>query len=168
MVMTVENDGTVLIKVPRYTRKARIESFYHANQDWIAQRRSALVQNRDKIVHLSQQDIAELKKQAGIVMGRKTEYYSKIMGVKPAGIKITSARKRWGSCIRTKGIYTICYSFRTMFLPDRVQDYIAVHELAHIVHFNHSEEFYTLIEKILPDWSELSAQADNFRDWHIY
>lgn len=168
MVMTVENDGSVVIKVPKYTRKSAIDRFYSANLGWIAQRRQTLSENRENIEVLSLRDISKLKKQAGEVMARKTAYYGQIMGLKPDKIKITSAKKRWGSCIKSKGVYTICYSFRTMFLPDRVQDYIVVHELAHMVHFDHSKNFYSLVEQILPDWAQLSSQADNFKDWHIY
>ena len=168
MAMTVENDGTVVIRVPKYTRKSTIDRFYRANLGWIAQRRQALAENSEKITVLSPQDISELKKQASEVMGRKTAYYGQIMGLKPDRIKITSAKKRWGSCIKNRNRYTICYSFRTMFLPSRVQDYIAVHELAHMVHFYHSKNFYSLVEKILPDWAQLGKQADNFKDWHIY
>ncbi|MBQ6850408.1 MAG: DUF45 domain-containing protein [Oscillospiraceae bacterium] len=168
MVMTVENDGTVVIKVPKYTRKAAIDSFYRANLGWIAQRRQTLAENSANIKVLSSRDISELKKQAYTVMSRKTAYYGQIMGLQPDKIKITSAKKRWGSCIKNKDRYTVCYSFRTMFLSDRVQDYIAVHELAHMVHFDHSKDFYSLVGKILPDWRLLSAQADNFKDWHIY
>ena len=168
MVMTVENDGSVIIKVPSYTRKANIESFYRANLHWISRQRKKLDENSERIKVLSAQDIVQLKKQAYTVMGKKTAYYGQIMGLKPNKIKITSAKKRWGSCIKNKDIYTICYSFRTVFLPDRVQDYIVVHELAHMVHFDHSKNFYSLVKQILPDWAQLSSQADNFKDWHIY
>lgn len=168
MVMTVENDGTVLIKVPKWTRKASIERFYRANLDWIDTQRRKLHADSHKYISLSPEDIKRLKKQAKAVLSQKTAYYSDVMGLKPEYVKITSAAKRWGSCHRKGNRYSVCYSYRTIFLPDRVQDYIVVHELAHMVHFDHSKAFYSLVEQILPDWRNLSRQADNFKDYHIY
>ncbi len=168
MVMSVSNDGTVVITVPKWTRKRRIDHFYKSNLQWIEQRRAVIGRQRSRYIKLSEQDIRNLKKQAKNDMTEKTQRYGRIMGVMPQAVKITSARKRWGSCRRMDGSYTICYSYRNMFLPARVQDYIVVHELAHILHFDHSKEFYTEIEKILPDWRNLEKQADNFIDYHIY
>ena len=62
MVMTVENDGSVVIKVPKYTRKSAIDRFYSANLGWIAQRRQTLSENRENIAVLSLRDISKLKK----------------------------------------------------------------------------------------------------------
>lgn len=166
--MLVEKDGTVVIKVPKRTRKAAIEMFYNNNLDWIAVQRNRIQQDKDKYIPLSQQDINRLKKQAREQLSAKTEYYGKIMNLSPEYVKITSARTHWGTCHKKGDKYSICYSYRTIFLPDRVQDYIVVHELAHMVHFDHSPAFYALVEKILPDWCTLSAQAANFKDYHIY
>ena len=73
------------------------------------------------------------------------------MGLKPKGVKITSAKKRFGSCSAND---SICYSWRLMLYPKEAIDYVVVHELAHIVHKNHGQGFYSLIEKYLPDYKE--------------
>ncbi len=168
MVMSVENDGTVLIKVPKWTRKAAIDRFYRANLGWIADQRRKAEANRHKFKQLSPQDIRRLKAQAKSVLTYKTALYAARMGLKPEYVKITSAKKHWGTCHKKGDKYSICYSYRVMFLPDRVQDYIVVHELAHMVHFDHSAQFHSLVEKILPDRRSLSDRADNFKDYHIY
>lgn len=168
MIMTVENDGTVVIKAPKWTRTAKADRFYRINLGWIADKRKKLKENSGKIITLTAEDINMLKKKAADVMRRKTEYYSSVMGVKPDSIKITSAYKRWGSCSCSNNRYGICFSYRTMFLSDRCQDYIVVHELAHIKHMNHSADFYAFIEKILPDYRDREREAERFRDYHIY
>ena len=71
------------------------------------------------------------------------------MELVPAGIKITSARTRFGSC---SGKNSICFSWRLMLYPPEAIDYVIVHELAHIRHHDHSPAFYALIEQYLPDW----------------
>ena len=44
-----------------------------------------------------------------------------------------------------------------MTYPDRAVDYVVVHELCHLVHMNHSHDFYALLAKILPDYKERRA-----------
>ena len=66
---------------------------------------------------------------------RRTAHWSAVMGLVPAGIKITSARTRFGSC---SGKNSICFSWRLMLYPPEAIDYVIVHELAHIRHHDHS------------------------------
>ncbi|MBR5506725.1 MAG: M48 family metallopeptidase [Clostridia bacterium] len=81
----------------------------------------------------------------------KVEYYSRIMGVKPSSVKITSAHSRFGSC---SGKNAICFSYILMCYPEEAIDYVVVHELAHIKHHNHSRSFYNFIGKFMPDYKQ--------------
>jgi hypothetical protein len=85
---------------------------------------------------------------------KKTMEYAAIMGVNPTGVKITSARTRFGSC---SGKNSICYSWRLMQYPQAAVDYVVVHELAHILHKNHGRDFYLTVERYLPDYRQRRA-----------
>ena len=85
----------------------------------------------------------------------RVAYYAAIMGVEPAGITVTGARKRFGSC---SGKNRICFSWRVMEYPKELVDYVIVHELAHIKHHNHSREFYDFIATVMPDHKERSKK----------
>ena len=166
--MTVENDGTVVIKAPKLVAGKKIDRFYCQNQQWITERRKALEENRIRITFLTARDIKALKEKATLIMTARTDHYSRLMGVRPEAVKITSAAKRWGSCTYRGGKHTICYSYRCALLSPDCQDYIVVHELAHIKHMNHSAEFYAFIEKFLPDYRERIKETKQFTDFHIY
>ena len=43
---------------------------------------------------------------------------------------------------------------RLMLYPEEARDYVVVHELAHLCEMNHSKRFYSIIEKILPDYKQ--------------
>ena len=73
------------------------------------------------------------------------------MQAEPEGIKITSAKTRWGSCIAKN---SLCFSWRLMLLPDDIIDYIVVHELAHIRVKNHQKQFYDEVRRYMPDYRE--------------
>lgn len=81
---------------------------------------------------------------------RVLEYVSK-MGVMPTAIKINSAKTRWGSC---SGKNSLNFSWFLILAQDSVIDYVVVHELAHIIQHNHSNQFWAVVEQVLPDYKE--------------
>ena len=63
-------------------------------------------------------------------------------------------KSNWGSCsIRCN----INISTRLLFAPDNVLEYVCIHELAHLKEHNHSENFWALVEKAMPDYKEKIA-----------
>src|SRR5215831_1422536 len=67
-------------------------------------------------------------------------------------IKITDAKKRWGSCGKDDGLN---FSWRLILAPLRVLDYVVIDELAHTIERNHSREFWKKIALMCPtyQWS---------------
>lgn len=66
-------------------------------------------------------------------------------------IKLKNNSSNWGSC-SSSGNLNI--STRLLFAPQEVQDYVFVHELAHLIELNHSKEFWSIVEDIMPDYKE--------------
>jgi predicted metal-dependent hydrolase len=58
---------------------------------------------------------------------------------------------RWGSC-SPRGHISI--SSRLLLAPPDVMDYVLIHELAHLVHHNHSYEFWNEVKRAMPDYKE--------------
>ena len=92
---------------------------------------------------------ALLKREAAHYMQALTEKISRNFGFTFNRVRISSARERWGSYSK-RG--TVSYSFRIGFLSPELAEYVAVHELCHSKHFNHSPVFWREVEKILPDY----------------
>ncbi|MFN0213621.1 MAG: M48 family metallopeptidase [Saprospiraceae bacterium] len=57
----------------------------------------------------------------------------------------------WGSCSRSGNVNL---STRLLFAPKAVQDYVILHELAHLIEMNHSDRFWALIERFMPNYTE--------------
>lgn len=57
----------------------------------------------------------------------------------------------WGSCSHGRNINL---STRLLFAPKEVQDYVILHELAHLVEMNHSDRFWALVERYMPDYQD--------------
>jgi predicted metal-dependent hydrolase len=73
------------------------------------------------------------------------------MNIKPVSIQLSSARTKWGSCSR-KG--EIKLNWRLICSPDEVLRYVCIHELAHILHFNHSDKFWNTVASQDPDYKK--------------
>lgn len=71
------------------------------------------------------------------------------MGTQYKYARVNSARGRWGSCSGENGIH---YSFRLLYAPKDVVEYVVVHELAHTKYKNHSKTFWAEVAAYVPDW----------------
>lgn len=91
------------------------------------------------------------KKEAKRFISERVIYYSNITGIKFNKLRITSAKKRWGSCSYNGNLN---FTYRLIMAPIFVIDYVVVHELCHIVEHNHSEKFWGNVRVILPDYKK--------------
>ena len=89
------------------------------------------------------------KQQALKIITERLKFYSQLSGIQYNSFKITSARKRWGSCSRTGKLN---FSFRLIMAPIEVVNYVIIHELAHIIEHNHSRNFRKLVSQYDSDF----------------
>jgi predicted metal-dependent hydrolase len=73
------------------------------------------------------------------------------LGPRPSGFQIRRMKSRWGSCSRDGRMR---FNEALSHLDDRCLRYVVCHEMAHLVHFNHSAAFYTHLAQILPTHRE--------------
>jgi predicted metal-dependent hydrolase len=151
LMIEIKPDLTVLVRAPERMPQKHIDKFVASSGEWIDTHLEKQKRRNQSEPALTKSEIAKLKKLGKEKITWKVGYYSRLMGLVPAGVKITSAAKRYGSCSAQN---SLCFSWRTMLLPDELIDYIVVHELAHIRHKNHSRDFYALVGQYLPDYRE--------------
>jgi predicted metal-dependent hydrolase len=63
-------------------------------------------------------------------------------------VNLRDTRSRWGSC-SAQG--NLSFSWRLIFAPEPVLDYVVAHEVAHLVEMNHGPRFWALVESLVPD-----------------
>ncbi|MBE6777909.1 MAG: M48 family metallopeptidase [Ruminococcaceae bacterium] len=158
--LEIAPDLTVLVRAPHLCGKGRIDRFVEAHRDWI-DRHMAAAQRRQKAQQarqVSAEEEARLRCLAQAYIPQRVAVFARQMAVAPAGVRITSAQKRFGSC---SGKNSLCFSWRLMQYPPEAVDYVVVHELAHVIHHDHSAAFWALVEKHMPDYRQ---RQDLLRD----
>ncbi|MCS6761843.1 MAG: M48 family metallopeptidase [Candidatus Devosia symbiotica] len=89
-----------------------------------------------------------LKDEAHADLSERSAFHAARLGVSVKTIKMRSQTSRWGSC-SSSGI--INYNWRLVLAPPFVLDYVAAHEVAHLVEMDHSAAFWTTVKRTLPE-----------------
>lgn len=97
------------------------------------------------------------EKQAHIQIPKRVRYYATVVNETFSRIFIKNQKSRWGSCSSARNLN---FNWRLMMAPLTVLDYVVVHELCHLKQMNHSNEFWTEVEKVLPDYKERKKWLD--------
>ena len=149
MALEITRDAELLVRAPLRTPKRAVEELVAQHTDWIDRHLERQRQRIAAAPELTEEETAHLKARARAELPPRVQYYADRMGLRPAGITITGAAKRFGSCSPKN---RLSFSWRLMRYPEAAVDYVVVHELAHIPHKNHGKAFYALIESVLPDY----------------
>ena len=147
----IGRDLKIKVRAPYRVSVAQIESFLSDNKQWIETHLKKAAERAKREREPSEEERLAYIKAAREYLPKRTEYFASLMGVCPTGIRITSAKKRYGSC---SGKNRICFSYLVMALPTELIDYVIAHELAHIKHHDHSREFYEFLGGFMPDHRE--------------
>lgn len=143
----VSRDRGVTVRVPATLKGDDLERLLLSRARWIEEKAAAAA-SAPPPVELSPEEEAELTDIAARVLPDKVRTYARRLGVMPVKVRITRARKRLGSC---SAAGSLCFSCRLMLYPEEAIDYVVVHELAHLIHHNHSPAFHRCVASVLPD-----------------
>ena len=83
------------------------------------------------------------------IFKRKAAAYARKMGVTYGRITIREQKTRWGSCTSEGNLN---FNWRLIFAPEKVLDYVVVHELSHRKEMNHSPAFYAVVASVMPEY----------------
>ena len=181
--LSVDGTGEIVVRAPNNMRLSDIEQFVSSHADWIAQRRASIERARPDLsdgavislcgvsctiaqgrrarlegdvlfLPSSERERAFVSFLRRLTRTRMTAYveeYAARFGFSYSAVRVSSARGRWGSC-NARG--DLSFSFRTAFLDENEARYIAVHELCHTRHMDHSPAFWAEVGGIFPAYRQ--------------
>ncbi len=104
----------------------------------------------------------EVERDLGLAVAR----YATALGVSYGRISVKDTRSRWGSC-SARG--DLAFSWRLIFAPPAILDYLAAHEVAHRVEMNHSIRYWRIVARIYPDFRAAEAWLNRHgASLHLY
>lgn len=127
-----------------------VVGFINENRSWIVETltRSLDVMKREQCTMDEYASFYEL-------LQERAKYWSEKMGLDFERMTMRMMSSRWGSCCKARR--SISINSRLAAYPVSCLDYVLVHELAHLVHANHSALFWGLVERYCPDYKAQRA-----------
>ncbi len=149
--LEVTPEGAVIVRAPDQMPDRSVERFVAGRSDWIEKHLSHL---KPRPEAFSAEEEAWHRIEARRHLPELISRYGRHLGVSPATVRVTGARKRFGSCSARGGV---CFSFRLFAYPREAVEYVVAHELAHLRHLNHSPAFHRLLGAVMPDYRQRAA-----------
>ena len=158
--LTIYCDGSFAVSAPRRLSLGVIENYILQKSDWVLAKLK-IFKNRAKdsiFSGTSANDYLQLKETALKLAQEKVAVFNQQYNLTYRRISIRNQKTRWGSCSKAGNLN---YNYKIALLPERLSDYIVVHELCHLKEFNHSRRFWDLVAQTLPDYKERRKEIKN-------
>ncbi|MCR5254641.1 MAG: M48 family metallopeptidase [Acetatifactor sp.] len=152
--ISIDENCELIVRAPYRLSKSYIDAFLDSKSDWIGIHMERAKRKQKEALeygYFTEEDLQELKKKAKTVISGKVSYYSEVLKVTYGRISVRAQKTRWGSCSAEGNLNFNCL---LMLMPERVVDYVVVHELCHRIYMNHSKQFWQKVESVIPDYRE--------------
>lgn len=148
--LAVSPDCSVTVTAPHCVSRDLIENFVKEKTDWI-QGRIEYYKTFKPLIKDSKANYLNQKENARALAHKKVSYFNNFYNFKYNKISIKNQKTCWGSCSK-KG--NLNFNYKIALIPEELADYIVAHEICHLKEFNHSEKFWSLVARTIPDYLE--------------
>ncbi|HTX87258.1 MAG TPA: M48 family metallopeptidase [Candidatus Nanoarchaeia archaeon] len=150
--LRVSNDATAVLTIPwRVSREAGLR-FLRSKQGWLIHQIKIKKEKIKNTPVRTRADYLSNKRRAERLVWGRLEHFNSFYNFSYNRVTIRDQQSRWGSCSAKKNLN---FSYRIVFLPQELADYLIVHELCHLGEMNHSARFWALVAKTIPNYKVL-------------
>ncbi len=173
--LIIKDDGGLLVRAPNGTKIDYINKFVEEKQSWILKHKKLMKEflkkkkshkfvTKDGVLFLGKRikpkglemrnyELTQswFKEKAKNLIEKRVKEYCEEFDLKHSGVRISNARRRWGSCGARNNLN---FTWRLIMAPSKAIDYVIIHEIAHIKHKDHSKRFWRLVESMMPDYEK--------------
>jgi hypothetical protein len=147
--LTVSRNGQVGLTVPKYFPIFLAEKFLKEKAEWLLEKIAHWEKITINPIVGNKKDYLEKKENTLALVEQKINHFNRYYNFEINGLSIKNQKTRWGSCSTAKNLN---FSYKLVYLPEDLVDYVIVHELCHLKEMNHSGRFWDLVEATIPDW----------------
>lgn len=149
IVLSVRRDGSIRVSKPKRAPLHDVEAFVRRSMPWIEKTKRKFSQlPKVSRIESGPQQYAHMKKMALKYIAQRVRELNARYGFTFGKIFVRNQTSRWGSCSHSGNL---SFNYRLIFLPEKLVDYVIVHELCHLREFNHSAAFWALVATSVPD-----------------
>jgi len=155
--ISVGEGGKVLVSAPKRVSLKEINRFVESRQEWIVNAQDEMLAHNkaEKKKRLPCPPLQSCKARAKKLISERLKFYNEYYNFEYKRISIRNQKTRWGSCSSTG---CLSFSYKLFCLPPELCDYVVVHELCHTKEMNHSQRFWDLVAKTIPDHKQKRAK----------
>jgi len=155
--IVIGSDGSVEVRAPRWVLVYEIKKFVREKSAWIVKTKKRMeIKRAGRVAYdwdkIKEENLYWIKGRGRRMLESKVNFWAQRIGVSYNRIAIKDMKTRWGSCSE-KGNLNFCW--KIFILPEMLADYLIVHELVHLIHMNHSKDFWNVVAEYLPSYKEL-------------
>jgi predicted metal-dependent hydrolase len=148
--MTMEFDGTLVVTVPHPFIGRFVEPFLRQKASWILRHRERMKKLKGKtFIKPSKREYEKNKTEILRKVKERLEFFNRFYKFTYHKVRIRNQSSLWGSCTRGGNLQ---FNYKLMYVPDKTFDYVVVHELCHLKEHNHSDRFWALVSKMIPEY----------------
>ncbi len=151
MMINVYRDGRVVVTIPVRVPQSEATSFVNRKLPWIKKRlefyKTAKIYDWKSYQADPVRSLEFVKE--------KIEKFNHHYQVPIGTVKVREYARMWGACVAKKNLV---FNSKIIALPEEYAEYIIVHELCHILEFNHSKKFWKLVSEQFPDYKRIKKE----------
>jgi len=160
MSISVTASGEVRVTLPHCATVRQAEVFLCEKSAWVAAHRqkACLLRLRHKKLTATRKPVS--RKNAEVLLRERLDHLAREYGFSCNKVSIRNQKSRWGSCSASNNI---SLNQKLARLPDRLIDFVLLHELVHTRVKNHSKDFWLELEKYVGDVEALRREFRQYR-----
>lgn len=145
--LKVHRDGTVALSVPAHCSDRRADDMVRDKSLWLSR---VLARQREQVSELP------LLPERAVCLAMLRQSLERVyplvspLGVAFPELRLRKMRSQWGNCHWRQGYITLNTALARC--PEELRDYVALHELVHFLHHDHSPRFHARMDALMPDW----------------
>jgi len=145
-------DASVVVTLPRTVTVTWMEEFLKRKVNWILKEIKYFKKLDPKLrLRGGAEEYRGNRAEALALVMKKIAKVNAVYNFPFRRVTIKNQKTRWGSCSLQGNLN---FNYKIIFLPDRAAEYLVAHELAHLEEYNHSKDFWRLVERAVPDYRE--------------
>jgi predicted metal-dependent hydrolase len=147
IALEITQEATLIVRAPHRAPQQLILEVISRHQSWIERQVERV---RRFPVPVARVPLSPTEREAFLhIVEERVGLCAERAGYRPKKVRLSRAAKRWGSCSRQG---TVSFADRLSRAPLSVLDYVVAHELAHLVHLNHSRRFWAEVARLCPGY----------------